>query len=292
MNKKSGLKDMGGILQFFFLWFLLFAGMMLGAILLISFNLTDIWESTNIMRMSLFIQTISIFLIPALLFAYLTQDNIKTYLKTEEKTSLRFIVLSILLIIVVQPIIYTLSYYNHQLTLPESMASLEQWIIDSEATAEKMYNMLFSDKSMVGLLMNLFVIAIVAGLAEEFFFRGCLQQIINKIISNKHVMIWVTAFIFSFIHFQFYGFIPRLLLGGILGYLFFWSENIWIPVIAHTANNSFNIIMSYLYYGTPVYNQLENFEITNYIWYITISFILFCLTLTLIYKSRAIRKEK
>ncbi len=130
------------------------------------------------------------------------------------------------------------------------------------------------------------VIAVVAGLAEELIFRGCLQQIMQQIVKNKHIAVWVTAFIFSAIHFQFYGFLPRMLLGALLGYLFLWSGNIWVPIIVHTANNVIGVITAYLYFDTPKYEQITSYKIEHQISYIILSVVLSVLFLFVIYKKR------
>jgi len=76
-------------------------------------------------------------------------------------------------------------------------------------------------------------------------FRGTLQPFFTKWFANKHVAIIVTAFIFSAIHFQFYGFIPRFLIGIYLGYLFVWGKSLWLPIIAHFMHNANSLIFDY-----------------------------------------------
>jgi membrane protease YdiL (CAAX protease family) len=90
------------------------------------------------------------------------------------------------------------------------------------------------------------VVAVLAGVSEELLFRGVLQNIILKTTKNPHLAIWFTAFTFSFIHFQFYGFVPRMLLGALFGYLYFWTKSLWIPMFAHIVNNGFTLIMAYM----------------------------------------------
>ena len=109
--------------------------------------------------------------------------------------------------------------------------------------------------TVIDLAVNLILIAIIPALAEELLFRGCVQQVMKEWFRNVHVAIWVTAFIFSFIHFEFYGFLPRLLLGAMLGYLFYWSGSLWVPIIAHTLNNGLQVLLSYLYdHGMIAFN--------------------------------------
>ena len=83
-------------------------------------------------------------------------------------------------------------------------------------------------------------------IGEEFFFRGVLQRLFSEWFRNAHVAIIVTAFIFSAIHFQFYGFIPRFLLGLFLGYMFYWSGTLWLPIIIHFINNGLAVLVAFL----------------------------------------------
>jgi membrane protease YdiL (CAAX protease family) len=95
------------------------------------------------------------------------------------------------------------------------------------------------------LFVTIFVLAVIPAISEEMIFRGVLQQIVCRIFRSGHAGIWITAIFFSAIHLQFFGFIPRLILGLSFGYLFFWSRNLWLPVIAHFINNSVPVLMSY-----------------------------------------------
>ena len=88
--------------------------------------------------------------------------------------------------------------------------------------------------------------ALVPALAEEFFFRGAIQHFLSSVLKNKHIVVIITAFIFSVIHFQFYGFIPRFLLGIYLGYLAIWSGKLFLPILAHFMHNSLSLLFDYL----------------------------------------------
>ena len=130
------------------------------------------------------------------------------------------------------------------------------------------------------LLINLLVLAILPAIGEELTFRGVLQQLLYGQLStlnvqrstlNNHLAVWVTAFIFSFIHFQFYGFIPRLLLGALLGYALLWSGNIRYSMIMHATNNALSVLLFYL--GTYVWGmtqaQLDALG-TEHTWWLTL----------------------
>ncbi|MFT4224537.1 lysostaphin resistance A-like protein [Dysgonomonas sp.] len=287
MDNKGFLQGMGGWSQFFFLWFLFFTGFIFGAFVMASgVDVKEMETSARVMRMSQMIFQVFTFLIPALAFSFLCQDSSKTYLKLDRKTNLVLLALAIVLILVIQPLIDVIAYYNQQMSLPDSMKFLEEKMRDGELSAKKTVELLFSDRSIFGLIFNLLVISIVAGLTEELFFRGCLQQIVLKISKNEHIAVWITAIIFSVIHFQFFGFIPRVLLGAVLGYLFVWSRNLWIPVIVHTINNAAGVIFAYIYYGTPEYEEITAFSFEKNIWFIISSVILTSILIIIIHRKR------
>lgn len=290
MTNNTSLYNMGGWSQLFFFCFLFFFGFTTTILVTsLSLDISELWQSARTMRMALMIQTVCMFLIPPLMFAFLCQEKPKAYLKIkEDNRNILLLLLAIVLIAVIQPLINTISYYNHQIVLPETLAPFETWMKEKELSAEKTVHLLFGDRSVAGLIFNLMVIAIVAGLCEEIFFRGCLQQIMQKIVKNKHAAIWITAFIFSTIHFQFYGFIARFLLGALLGYLFVWANNIWIPVIVHTVHNGINVVLSYLLFDTPEYEQIENFTFEHNIWLILFSFVFTFICIFFIYRKRGI----
>ncbi len=116
---------------------------------------------------------------------------------------------------------------------------------------------------MPGFLVNLLMIAILPAIGEEFFFRGILQRLFSEWFKNIHVAIFITAFIFSAIHFQFFGFFPRFLLGLYLGYLFYWSGNLWIPIVVHFINNALVVILAYISANGYADIDYETFGSTN-----------------------------
>ena len=94
--------------------------------------------------------------------------------------------------------------------------------------------------------LNLVIIALTPAIAEEFIFRGVFQKIFYGLLRSGHLAVWFTAFLFSTLHFQFFGFIPRFILGLVFGYLFFWSGTLWLPVISHFVNNAFPVVLVYI----------------------------------------------
>ena len=131
---------------------------------------------------------------------------------------------------------------NKQMELPSFMEPIESWMRSQEETTEQLTLKLLAGGGIITLFFNLIVIAVAAGITEEFLFRGALQRIIGKWTYNHHIIIWSAAIIFSTFHMQFFGFLPRMLLGAYFGYLLYWTRNIWIPVFAHFVNNAIAVI--------------------------------------------------
>lgn len=287
MNNRYLLQGMNGWSQFFFFLFLAFTGLILTSLVMLTcIDVANMSNSAREMRMAQTISQVGIFLFPSIAFAFLCQGNIKNYLMTKDQVKPLTLILSLLLIIAIQPTIDFIGYLNQQISLPDSLASLEAKIRAGEESAQRVVALLFTDKSVLGLVTNLLVIAVVAGLVEELFFRGCLQQIIKKISKNSHAAVWITAIIFSAIHFQFLGFIPRIILGAVLGYLFEWTRNLWVPIIVHTINNAISVIFAYLFFDTPQYEELTSFSLEKEIWYIIPSVVISIILLFLLYKYR------
>lgn len=253
--------------QLFFLLLFSFTGLLLSIVFIsILAPVMGGIDSLNFIRVMQVFQSIFIFLVPALLCAYLFNEDGWQYLKIKKAVNLKVLIYSIILIVAIQPLISFTGYYNKMMTLPESLSELEQSMQAMENSAAALLERLMADHSPDVVIANFIVIAVAAGITEEFFFRGSLQQLVKKICHNRHVTVWITAFIFSFIHFQFYGFVPRMLLGALLGYIFLWSGNLWIPVIVHILNNALSVALYYKFHSTPVYDRLENFGTGNTIW--------------------------
>jgi uncharacterized protein len=148
--------------------------------------------------------------------------------------------------------------WNQGIVFPESLKGIEKWMKDSEESAGELTKFLTNFKTPSQLIVAMVVVAVLAGISEELIFRGVLQNITLRAFGNPHVAIWFAAFVFSFIHLQFYGFFPRMLLGALFGYLYYWTKNIWIPMFAHFVNNGFTLLMAYLYSTKAVNVNIED----------------------------------
>lgn len=157
------------------------------------------------------------------------------------------------------PIINVVAYLNKAIVFPESFDALYQVMIALEERAEKLTKFFLSDTSLLGLFISLFVVALIPAIGEELLFRGLLQKILVQWSKNIHLGIWISAVIFSFIHFQFFGFFPRVLLGAFFGYLFVYSGNLMIPILAHFFNNALLVFIYWLYNREYIAIEIDTF---------------------------------
>lgn len=130
---------------------------------------------------------------------------------------------------------------------PDFLKSFEKWARTQENQLAELSKMLTKFNSVGEFLIAFIVIVFLAGVCEEFLFRGIVQTELFRGTGNIHLSIWIAAILFSAIHVQFFGFVPRLLLGAMFGYLYYWSGNLIVPMFAHFVNNGFSILMIYLY---------------------------------------------
>ncbi|MEP1955708.1 MAG: CPBP family intramembrane glutamic endopeptidase [Algoriphagus sp.] len=157
-----------------------------------------------------------------------------------------------------------LVYWNSQLVLPEFMSGIELWMQEMETQLMEMTKFLTDFQSIPELLMGIVVIGVLAGIGEEMFFRGLIQPKMHLYTGNGHAGVWLTAFIFPAIHLQFYGFLPRLFLGGMFGYLYYYSGSLTYPILAHIANNSITIILVYASNQGMIDFDMESTDTVSY----------------------------
>lgn len=191
------------------------------------------------------VNQLGLFIFPPLLFAYWVSRKIATYLLLNVKPQIKVIVVSIMIIFASLPFISWLGEINQSLSLPESLSGIENWMERMENKANELITAFLNVKSLGAMLFNVFMIAIIPAVGEEFLFRGVILRLFKEWTKNAHIAVLVSAFLFSALHLQFYGFMPRLLLGVILGYLFVWSGSLWVPMLIHFINNAFAIIYIY-----------------------------------------------
>ncbi len=187
------------------------------------------------------------FLVPAIFFAKVLVRQPETYLKVNRRFPLMLLLLVFFIMMVSSPLMEMLINFNQKMVLPQFLKGVERWMRNMEDTAGQQTEVLLQMKSPLSFLVNLLMIAILPAIAEEFIFRGCFQQIFTGWTKSIHWGVWLSAALFSAIHFQFFGFLPRMLLGVFFGYFAAWSGSIWPGVLGHFLNNGTALVVSYLY---------------------------------------------
>ncbi|NJC26846.1 CPBP family intramembrane glutamic endopeptidase [Neolewinella antarctica] len=143
--------------------------------------------------------------------------------------------------VITLPIVAYSAYLNLQISLPE-------WAVNSEESTDALLAQILRMESVPEFVLAFLTIAVSAGLGEELLLRGVLQ---NRILGgwlggNHHVRIWVAAALFSAMHIEFAGFLPRLLLGASLGYAYYWTRSLWVPILLHLAFNGIQVVIAYV----------------------------------------------
>ena len=155
-----------------------------------------------------------------------------------------FLGLGVLILAMSIPLVQWITLNPDTFQLPEFMAGLEAWMRNQEVVGQQKLSRVLSDQRPLAVIVNLVVFAVLPAISEELFFRGFVQKNFGRIMS-VHLAIWLTAMIFSLVHFQFYGFFSRLLLGALLGYLVYGSGHLLPAILGHFAYNALSIIWVY-----------------------------------------------
>lgn len=234
-------------------------------------------------------QEILVFIIPALLLMSKLKPSGSKGFPDMMKPCVKDVILVVILTFCIFPITGLAGQLNSGLHLPDFFSGIEKWIIEKEDSADNLFSTLMTVDSFGAMTINLIMIAVLPAIGEEFIFRGVFQKIFFRLFKSGHLAIWITAFIFSFVHLQFFGFLPRFILGLLFGYLFYWGGNLWLPVTAHFVNNAVPVIIAYIQ-GWEAYSRGSDIALWKQI--IGIPVPLIACTLILLYfrnKSRRMR---
>lgn len=204
---------------------------------------------------------IGLFIVPSLLLAWLFSGKVAAYLSLSGAGRPAQYGIVCLLLLATIPLVNFLVEWNGGLTLPGSLAPVEDWMRSAERDAGQLTQAFLAADGMRGLAVNLMVVAVLPALGEELLFRGVLQRLATELTRNVHAGIFLSAFVFSAIHVQFFGFVPRLLLGMYFGYLLYWSGSLWLPVAAHFLNNAGAVIVSWLVASGAVATNPDEFGV-------------------------------
>ena len=215
-------------------------------------------EEVLVLKFVQTLSTIGVFLIPAFVFRVIDTANNNLF-KLGNMVNPTNLLLCILLFVSVIPMVNFLININAQWSFPEHFTQIEQWFKELQTKQEQIIKKFTLMNTLTDLFLNIFVMALVPAFSEELFFRGVFQNIVFEWKKNIHFAVFLTAFLFAVIHQQFYAFIPIFFLGAILGYIYYLTANIWIPIIIHFLNNSLAVLSSYFEQQEKLLSLTEEF---------------------------------
>jgi len=229
--------------------------------------------------------TLPIFIAPVM-FARLVANDLQGYIKPGFRFPWLLLVVIFALMFLSNPLIELLSNINQKMVLPPWL----KWMRDSEDSAQKVMEAILKMDNIWDVIADVLMIGLLTAIVEEFMFRGVIQTIFIRWTKNTHAAVWITAILFSAFHMEFFGFLPRLMLGVFFGYFVAWSGSIWTGVWAHFINNSTVVVVTYLFQKKIINGDPNEQHMFNYIGY-AISFVT-VVVLLFIYKRIAVVKDQ
>jgi uncharacterized protein len=212
----------------------------------------------NFLKFVQLFSSLGMFIVSSFAAAWFINDDPIGFLGLRRLPKLQFTLAGIILFILVIPFNNFLSYFNENMHLPAFLDWLETYFRDKETQMGDIMDAFLKPGSAGGLMFNLLVIAIVPGIGEELIFRGVIQKLFGRWFRNHHIAVVVTSLLFAAIHFQFLSFLPRLLLGLVLGYIFYWSGSIWLVILLHFLNNAAAVVFYFYFHGVSTGSYVEN----------------------------------
>lgn len=195
---------------------------------------------TSILYITQITSQLGLLVIPPVAFILLMgRSSANLFAWTRQKPAVFTSLLTLALVLLILPFISWLTEMNMRIPLPSAL-------IRAEESAGALVQVFFAGAGTWRFLLNLLMIAIIPAIGEELFFRGIIQHYLIRGLKHPHLAVWLTAILFSFFHFQFQGFIPRILLGLLFGYLMVWTGSVWVPILAHFINNGAAVLVEYL----------------------------------------------
>lgn len=203
-------------------------------------------QTARVLRIAAVIQSLLQIILPSLVTALMVSRLPARFLEIDRLPRASMTLLSVALLVVSMPAFNWIIQWNASLHLPDFMQGVEQWMRQAEDSAAATIRLMQGGTSVGDLILNVLIIGVMAGLGEELLFRGTIQRMLSTSGMNHHAAIWIVAVLFSAIHMQFFGFVPRMLLGALFGYLLYWSGSLWLPIIVHAANNTMYVVFQWI----------------------------------------------
>lgn len=204
--------------------------------------------SGTMLKMLQILVSVGVFALPAFIMAFLRGEDLLASAGLQTRPLPLLLIATVPIIFSALPFIHAMYEMNRRFTWPAGWGWLAQFLEASELEYKQTLKQLLHMPTFSDFMLTLVMAAVVPAFCEELFFRGCLQSLLIALYRHIHLGILVTAAIFSLIHLQFYGFLPRLALGIILGYLFVWTGSLWYPLAAHLLYNGLQIVFLYLHH--------------------------------------------
>ena len=263
---KDNLKQSTGIRILIFLVILLISGL-IG----VAASAIFIFAGDTGMKIGQGVSSIMMFVVPPIVYYFITrkEHQMKDLGLRRLSPPWWLILIGAVLMFVSIPFSTSLTTWNESMSFGDAFARLEDYLKTLEDIAQATTEKMLDVDTIGGLLFNLVIIALIPAIGEELTFRGVLQQSLTRKM-NPHIAIFLSAAIFSFIHFQFYGFLPRMFLGLLMGYMFYITNSLWTSMLMHFLNNGAAVVLYYLS-NKGVIEDAEHFGETTNVWIIAAS---------------------
>ncbi|MDE6693817.1 MAG: CPBP family intramembrane metalloprotease [Muribaculaceae bacterium] len=245
--------------------------------------------STPALRIITVFQDILVFILPAIVTALMVTRRGATLLSIDRAPSLNPTLIAICTLLCSIPAMNYVIWLNTNIPLPQH---IHDALMDMEQSANSTIETLMGPHTVPNLIVSVLIVGVLAGLSEEIFFRGGLQRLLVTGGVNHHVAIWTTAFFFSMLHMQFFGLVPRMLLGAFFGYLLYWTGSLWIPILLHALNNSIYVVAGWMSYGNDSPSAVDAIGSGTDIAYVAISVVLTAMGLVLLQRTKTDNSEQ
>lgn len=220
-------------------------------------------ETLRVLKYFQTVQAIGLFIVPPIILGYLFYGNVKEYLFLNKSFNPSSLLLVLVLMFFAGPFINFIGELNNSMVFPEWAAGIENWMKDAEESAAQITEAFLNVKTIPALAFNIFMVAFLPAIGEELLFRGVIQRIFTNMTRNYHWGIWISAILFSALHMQFYGFVPRVFLGAIFGYMLVWGGSMWLPILGHFLNNAIAVIAMFLIHNKTISPKFEEIGSTS-----------------------------
>ena len=226
------------------------------------------------MKIAQGLSSVMMFVVPPIVYYYITRKENQLQelgFRSVNEPWPFYILIGVALMFVSMPVTNQLSTWNEGFHLGGIFEKLGELMKELEGQAAALTEKMLTVDTFGGLLFNLLVIALIPAVGEELTFRGVLQQSLTRGLKNPHVAIFLSAAIFSFIHFQFLGFLPRMFLGILLGYMFYVSGSLWTSILMHFVNNGAAVVLYYLNHKGIINVDVDHFGAVDSLWMVGLS---------------------